>query len=148
MRGLQACVPGSRPRLASVQRESSRQPLQLLVLRRDVQAQPLSDRAVARRAADSFADSHPEASVSTASGAAARGDADMDHHPGRARAAWRAVDPDAYEQGYSDSYSGRNAGRAVHTTNVSCYQAGRVDGAADRREREAVGNDCSGAEEA
>ncbi len=72
----------------------------------------------------------------------------MDHHPGRARAARHAVDPDAYEQGYIDGYSGRKSGRGVHTTNVSCYQAGRVDGAADRREREAAGNECAGAEEA
>ncbi len=72
----------------------------------------------------------------------------MDRHPGRTSAASRDIDPDAYESSFTDGYSGRNAGRAVHTTNVSCYQAGRVDGAADRRECEAVGNDCAGAEEA
>ena len=134
--------------MAPVRRESSRQPLQLLVLRRDVQSQPLLDRAVARCATDGFADGHAEASASTASGVPARGDADIDHHPGCSPAARHAVDPDAYEQGYGDGYSGRNAGRSVHTSNVPANQAGYVDGASNRRSRAASGNDCAGEEEA
>ena len=72
----------------------------------------------------------------------------MDRHPGRTPAASRDIDPDAYEQGYSDGYSGRNAGRFVHTSNVSANQAGYVDGECNRRSRAASGNDCAGEEEA
>lgn len=89
-------------------------------------------------ASDAAIDAHIDAK-------ATGGNANMDHHPARAKDPLTGYDPNAYQNGFADGYYGRERGHTVAGSNTSAYHSGYTDGRADRKEKSRKDNEAASA---